>query len=126
VVDAFSSDAIPMHLLTREAFDVYRRHLKPGGLLMVHITNRFLDIEPVIAAAAAQGGWTARSLHFVPSPAERAADNAAPSTWIALSQSPATMGRLTAGDPAWKDLRSRPGFTAWSDDHASLLPLIRY
>jgi len=125
VVDAFSSDAIPMHLLTREAFDVYRRHLKPGGLLMIHITNRYLDIEPVIAAAAAQGAWTARRLRFTPSAAERA-DNSAPSIWVALSQSPATIDHLTGDDRAWEPLRERPGFKAWSDDHASLLPLIRY
>jgi hypothetical protein len=126
VVDAFSSDSIPMHLLTGEAFDVYRRHLRPGGLLMVHITNRFLDIEPVIAAAAAEGGWTARRLSYTPTAAERSA-NAAPSIWIALSQSPATIARLTADDPAaWQDARPRAGFRAWSDDHASLLPLIRY
>ena len=93
--------------------------------MMVHITNRYLDIDPVIAAAATQGGWTARRLRFVPSAAERS-DNAAPSTWVALSQSPATIDRLTAGDPSWQPLRNRPGFKVWSDDHASLLPLIRY
>ena len=125
VVDAFSSDAIPMHLLTREAFAVYRRHLKPNGLLMVHITNRFLDIEPVLAAAATEGGWTARRLRFEPSRTDRA-NNAAPSTWVALSQSPETIGRLTSGDRAWSDLSGRAGFRAWTDDHASLLPLIRY
>ena len=124
VVDAFSSDAIPIHLLTREAFDVYRRHLTPNGLLMVHITNRFLDIEPVIAAAAAEGGWSARQVHFTPTAMERS-DNAAPSTWVALSPSPATIERLGARDPAWLPLRRRDGFVAWSDDHASLLPLIR-
>jgi hypothetical protein len=126
VIDAFSSDAIPMHLLTREAFEVYRGNLKPGGLLMVHITNRFLDIEPVIAAAAANGGWTARGLSFGPSPAERA-NNAEPSIWIALSQSPTTIERLTADDPKdWRQLRARSGFQAWTDDHASLLPVIKY
>jgi hypothetical protein len=126
VIDAFSSDSIPMHLLTGEAFDVYRRHLRPGGLLMVHITNRFLDIEPVIAAAAAEGGWTARRLTYTPTAAERSA-NAAPSIWIALSQSRETIERLTANSPAaWQDVRGRAGFRAWSDDHASLLPLIRY
>ena len=126
VVDAFSSDSIPMHLLTGEAFDVYRRHLRPGGLLMVHITNRFLDIEPVIAAAAAEGGWAARRFSYTPTAAQRSA-NAAPSIWIALSQSPATIEGLVANDSrAWQTVRARPGFRAWSDDHASLLPLIRY
>ena len=49
-----------MHLMTREAFGVYRRHLRPGGLLLVHISNRYLDLKPVVAAAATEGGWSAR------------------------------------------------------------------
>ena len=52
-LDAFSSDAIPTHLLTREAFEVYRRHLAPGGVLAVHVTNRYLDLKPVVRGAAA-------------------------------------------------------------------------
>lgn len=53
MIDAFSSDAIPIHLLTRECFEVYRRHLNPDGLLLFHITNRFLDLAPVVATHAA-------------------------------------------------------------------------
>ena len=60
VVDAFSSDSVPMHLLTREAFPTYRRHLSPGGLLLVHISNRYLDLRPVIAANI-RDGWQARA-----------------------------------------------------------------
>ena len=126
VVDAFSSDSIPMHLMTREAFGVYRRHLRPGGLLLVHISNRYLDLKPVVAAAAAEGGWSARLLTFDPSEAERA-DNATRSIWVALSQSPSTLARLTAAQPGeWRPLPTRPGFEAWSDDHASVLPLMRW
>ncbi len=51
-MDAFTSDAVPIHLLTREAFTTYQRHLKPGGVLAVNITNRYLDLEPVSPAAA--------------------------------------------------------------------------
>ena len=58
-----------MHLMTREAFGVYRRHLRPGGLLLVHISNRYLDLKPVVAAAATEGGWSARMLTFDPSEA---------------------------------------------------------
>lgn len=52
VLDAFNSDAIPAHLLTREAFGVYLRHLRPGGVLAVHISNKYLNLEPVVRAAA--------------------------------------------------------------------------
>jgi predicted O-methyltransferase YrrM len=56
VVDAFSSDAIPIHLLTRECFELYRKHLKPDGLLLFHITNRFLDLAPVVRGHAQNAG----------------------------------------------------------------------
>ena len=126
VVDAFSSDSVPMHLLTREAFDVYRRHLSPGGILLVHISNRYLDLRPVIAGAAAEGGWTARLRIFNPSQAEHA-QNATRSAWVVLSQSPANVERVAgSGSSDWEPLVGRPGFTAWSDDHASVLPLIRW
>jgi len=59
VVDAFSSDSIPVHLLTREAFGVYLRHLAPGGVLAVHVTNRYLDLKPVVRGAAAELGLNA-------------------------------------------------------------------
>lgn len=57
VLDAFSSDAIPVHLLTRESFALYRRHLKPDGVIVVHISNRHLDLEPVVLSAAKQLAW---------------------------------------------------------------------
>ena len=59
VVDAFSGDAIPIHLLTREALALYRRHLAPGGILAFHISNRHVDLEPPIALLAASAGMEA-------------------------------------------------------------------
>ena len=59
-VDAFSSDAIPVHLLTTETFDLYWKHIKPGGVLAVHVSNRFIDLAPIVGAAAARAGKTAR------------------------------------------------------------------
>ena len=63
-LDAFSSDAIPTHLLTREAFALYRAHLAPGGVIAFHVSNRFLDLAPVVAALAREpgspGGWRRR------------------------------------------------------------------
>lgn len=126
VVDAFSSDSIPMHLLTREAFAAYGRNLTPNGVLLVHISNRYLDLEPVIAAAALSGGWRAALREYTPSTADFR-QNEAPSKWIALSRDPATLGRLVAiSDQRWRPLNRRPGFRAWTDDYATLLPLIRY
>ena len=63
VVDAFSGDAIPIHLLTREALALYRRHLAPGGILAFHISNRHVDLEPPIALLAASAGMQARHVY---------------------------------------------------------------
>jgi SAM-dependent methyltransferase len=125
VVDAFSSDAVPMHLLTREAFADYRRLLSPSGLLLVHISNRYLDLMPVVAAAAADGNWQARLRSYRPDRAHMRL-NEYGSDWIALSQSPATMDQLVrSGGGKWKALPARPGFRPWTDDHASVLSLIK-
>jgi spermidine synthase len=125
IVDAFTSDAVPMHLLTREAFDLYRRVLQPEGLLLVHITNRHLDLEPVVAAAARQG------LHglvgiYNPGAGERLAA-AAPSRWIALSASPSKLRQVQAetGTDFWRPLRQSKEFGGWTDDYGSILPLLK-
>jgi hypothetical protein len=125
VVDAFSSDAIPIHLLTREAFAVYGRRLSPGGLLLIHISNRFLELEPVIAADASAGGWSSAELEFKPSPAE-AAVHETESRWVALSRDPRNLARLTGDGGGWGPLKPRAGFRPWSDDYASVLPLFRW
>ena len=120
VIDAFSSDSIPIHLLTREAFDVYRRHLSPRGLLLVHISNRYLDLRPVLAAEAQAGGWQARFRFYEPTRRERDLSYA-PSQWVALSRSEETI-RALPGE--WTAL-PRTDLRAWTDDHASVLPIIK-
>ena len=57
LLDAFSGDSVPVHLLTREAFEIYRRHMKPGGIIAVHVSNRYLTLAPVIEKVAASIGW---------------------------------------------------------------------
>lgn len=125
IVDAFSSDAVPMHLLTLEAFDTYRRHLAPGGLLMVHISNRFLDLKPVLAAAAAHG-WNAKVRYYEPGPQEQK-QYFTHSLWVALSGSPDTIAKLQASAPkeSWSALPAQPDVSAWTDDFASILPIIK-
>ncbi|MDB5698487.1 MAG: hypothetical protein JWN69_1291, partial [Alphaproteobacteria bacterium] len=126
-LDAFSSDAVPMHLLTREAFAVYARALQPSGILLVHISNRYIDLAPVVAAAAAAGGWRAVELDYQPSDAE-AQRLATASAWIAMSRDRATVARMVAAsgfEAFWQELEPRPGFAGWSDDYATILPLLR-
>ncbi|MDP9423493.1 MAG: fused MFS/spermidine synthase [Pseudomonadota bacterium] len=125
VVDAFSSDSIPMHLVTLEAFQTYRRKLSANGLLLVHISNRHLDLKPVVAAAAREG-WTARLRFYAPTAEDIDHNQHTASIWVALSPTPATIGRLEAANPgAWQKLEGRSGFRPWTDDYASVLPVLR-
>jgi SAM-dependent methyltransferase len=128
-VDAFSSDAVPMHLLTREALRGYGRVVQRDGIILFHISNRYLDLKPVIADIARREGWTAWMLQYVPEEDEQAV-NLTISVWIALSRSPETLNRLyqLSGNDSvyWEVLEPTPGFSGWSDDHASILPIINY
>jgi len=128
-VDAFSSDAVPMHLLTREALHDYGRAVQRDGIILFHISNRYLDLKPVIADLAAREGWTARMMIYSPDEEEELL-NATTSVWIALSRNPETIARLAAlsGEDAmmWEEIRPQPGFAGWSDDHASILPIINF
>jgi hypothetical protein len=126
VLDAFSSDAVPMHLLTSEAFADYRRLLSPRGLLMVHISNRYIDLEPVIAGAARAGGWHTAIRRYRPN-ADALARNEGASDWVAMSSSPEMLGRLVGGSSArWMPLSAPADARPWTDDHASVLPLISW
>jgi SAM-dependent methyltransferase len=128
-VDAFSSDAIPLHLLTREAFQTYMRTLSPDGVMLVHISNRFLDLEPVIAAITRELGYSARSLIYVPDP-EDVADGLSynASVWLAVTRDEAGMVRFTeasgrSGD--WMPLEERADVAGWTDGFASVLPVLK-
>ncbi|RMB55630.1 hypothetical protein C8J44_0885 [Sphingomonas sp. PP-CE-3A-406] len=122
-LDAFSSDSVPMHLMTREAFATYGRVLAPGGLLLVHISNRFIDLEPVVAAAAREGGWIAVILRYRPSSV--LVDRASASDWVALSRDPRAIAALRAKDSGWTTPTPRKGFAGWTDDYSTILPLLK-
>ncbi|MFN3946337.1 MAG: spermidine synthase [Allosphingosinicella sp.] len=128
-VDAFSSDAVPMHLLTREALQVYGRAMAPDGIVLFHISNRYLDLQPVIAANAEALGWDSAMLAFAPD-ADEEARNETVSVWIAMSRNPDTIDRLVelSGDERfqWQAIERRPGFAGWSDEFASILPLLKW
>jgi hypothetical protein len=122
-IDAFSSDAIPLHLLTDEAVGVYLDALAARGLLLVHISNRFIELEPVLAAIAAKRGLAVAKRDD--NPADRT--YLTPSTWVALSRDPAMIAALGKARPdaPWEGLMP-PAPRVWSDDHASILTFIRW
>ena len=122
-IDAFSSDAVPAHLLTLEAMEVYRRRLAPHGLLMIHISNRYIDLQPVLSAAA-DYGWETALYDYGPTRAEDKA-GATRSVWVAMARDPETLSRLAAKGGEWKPLRRQSGFTAWTDDYGSILPVLK-
>jgi spermidine synthase len=126
LLDAFSSDAIPLHLLTREALALYVRKLAPGGVLMLHISNWHIDLEPVVARLAADSGLAGRvqHFHFADPEKERRAYRFATS-WVALARSEADLGRL-AQDERWTRLIAPAGQAVWTDDYANLVGALRW
>ena len=126
VLDAFSSDAIPLHLLTREALAIYRRALEPGGVLLAHITNLHIALEPVFAALAADADMVAigRSDHEG-TPEERAMEKS-DSHWVVLSTSAEGLDTIAAKNVVWHRLPRTPKQNVWTDDFADVLAAMRF
>lgn len=121
VVDAFSSDSIPVHLLTREAVSLYRDRLAEGGLLALHTSNRYFDLDRVLRASSAELGMGMRLCDFWPKESEYGND-AFPSSVVLLATSNGAFAPFEEScDPSEPDAISR----AWTDDHASLLDVVR-
>jgi len=120
VVDAFSSDAIPVHLLTRECFAVYDRHLQPDGIIAVNATNRFLDLPPLVRTQGEVAGFRVASV----SSSADSQNGIFRADWVLLTRNAHFMNdatlrsRLTPLPPAAARL--------WTDDYASLWPLIKF
>ena len=125
VLDAFSSDAIPLHLVTREALALYLRKLAPRGVLACHISNLHLDLEPVFARLAADARLAALVCDDTAiSPAE-AALGKSPSVWLVLARDAADLAPL-ARDGRWRPARDDPAQAVWTDHHSSLLSAFRW
>jgi SAM-dependent methyltransferase len=119
-VDAFSSDAIPVHLLTREAFELYFRHLQPGGVLAVHVSNRHLNLAPVVVLAAESLGKRAAVIEN-----DDDDDNAVfGSTWVVVSARQNFFDYrfiLTGTTPA----KPIAGLRMWTDDYSNLFQILK-
>ena len=121
VIDAYSSDSVPVHLTTLEAIELYMERLAPGGVLVFHISNRYYDISRPLARAAEALGLTAHKQHYRGNAKLDPGDSA--STVVMLSRSPEAFGDL-ADDPRWTPLHSDGG-PVWTDDYANLLSILR-
>ena len=124
-LDAFTSDAIPVHLLTLEAFRAYLRVLAPDGVVAVHISNRYLDLEPVLATLAQRAGLAARiKMYSAPSdlPPPRPSES---SNVVVLARDEAALRSLDLDD-GWIPLGPPDRIRAWTDDYTSIVPLLRW
>lgn len=122
VLDAFSSDAIPVHLLTREAIELYLQHMAFGGIIAVHTSNRYLDLDPVIFKISDSLGLYATLIVDDPPEKEWWIYR---SSWILISRS-ADVLKIPAISDAWAPSpKNNPKLRLWTDDYASLFPLLK-
>jgi SAM-dependent methyltransferase len=118
-VDAFSGDAIPVHLLTAEAIRLYRRHLAPGGIIAIHISNQYLNLAPVVQEQADHAGMRATLI----STADDEDTGAFASDWVLVTENQnfLALPDIAAGE----SIEPKPGLRLWTDDYSSLLPILR-
>jgi hypothetical protein len=120
-MDAFSGDSIPTHLLTLEAMKIYLGHMKPDAILAVHITNQYLDLEPVMAAIAQHYGKVAMLYSLPKNPSEPFCRH---TTWVLL-MSPARVANLPKELQGGMTLTPRTGFKPWTDGFSNLIDILK-
>jgi hypothetical protein len=126
ILDAFSSDAIPSHLLTREALRLYLDKLADPGLLAFHISNRHLDLEPTVGNLAHDAGLHALAqLEAGMSKEDAGRLGRTPSHWVVLARRQEDLGALR-DDRRWRALPPRPDRRLWTDDFSNMLEVIRW
>ena len=125
VLDAFSSDAIPSHLLTREALRLYLRKLDGSGLLAFHISNNHLDLEPTMANLAHDGQLVALAQFDERVSPDEARAGKTPSHWVVLARRWEDL-RALPHNPQWHTLSARPDKTLWTDDFSNIFEVIKW
>lgn len=120
-IDAFSGDAIPVHLLTQEAIALYMKHLAPGGVLALHITNRHVDLWPVVWTIAQAQSLSVATIHT----SRDSVKAISSTTWVLLAQEPTSLvpQAIQSRDQTHRHLPAQP--TLWTDDHSDLLSILR-
>jgi len=121
-IDAFSSDSIPVHLITDEVMDVYLRHMKEGGIVAFHVSNRFLDLKPVVLKFAEKRGLQAGWIHEGEMGKEEASSTN--SDWVLITRDKNFFLRDQIIDVAYF-IAPQPGWRIWTDDFNNLLQVLR-
>ncbi|TAK40808.1 MAG: hypothetical protein EPO27_20480 [Betaproteobacteria bacterium] len=118
-IDAFSSDSIPVHLITREALGVYLRHMKADGIVAFHVSNRFLDLVPVVARLAEE-----HRAHAVLVDEESSEDKTT-STWVLVSRDAKALERPEIVEAGATEPETRADWRTWTDDYSNLVQILK-
>jgi hypothetical protein len=124
ILDAFSGDAIPVHLLTREAVAMYLTKLKPHGLLAVHISNRYLELQPLITALAADAACVCFARFDPMIDISLASQGGIASKWTIIAHTRDDLGTLDDG--RWSETQPLPTDRVWTDEHSNILSVMRW
>jgi hypothetical protein len=119
VLDAFTSDAIPLHLLTLEALSVYLSRLAPKGVLLFHLSNRYLDLEPVVARTIESKKLFGLIRVNANLPQKDVDSGGNPSVWATAARQQPQLGAL-GGDSNWRALRTQKDVALWTDDFSNI------
>ena len=125
VLDAFSSDVIPVHLLTRQALELYLQKITPTGVLLFHVSNRYMDLAPVLDRLAVELNLAAFIQNDFDISAEEQAEGKSPSRWILMARDRRVAASYLA-DGRWRQLNGQLGGDLWTDDYSDLLKVIHW
>jgi len=125
VLDAFSSDVIPVHLLTRQAIELYLRKTSSDGLLLIHISNRYMDLAPVLDRLAKELNLVALIQDDFNLTAELSADGKTASRWILLARDQHSVERFTR-EPRWHGLNGNLGGELWTDEYSNVVKILHW
>lgn len=129
-MDAFSSDSIPVHLLTIEALEIYLQKLKDDGAIVVHISNRYLDLEPVLARASAELGVPALIKAHMPSKSDNGKESqeygyaAFASVFVVLTENTSLLEALQ--NKGWRELQPKSWVSLWTDNYSNIVSIIKF
>jgi hypothetical protein len=120
VLDAFGSDSVPVHLITREAIQLYLSKLRPGGVLLFNISNKYVDLASVLAGEAANLALVGYQRTDTDVTTEEAAAGKFPSAWLVMASADANLAGIPI-NPAWRALHANPQQPVWTDDFSDVL-----
>jgi SAM-dependent methyltransferase len=121
-IDAFSSDSIPVHLITREALALYLRHMKPGGVIAFHVSNRFLELPPVVGRLAKEAGL---AVVLVSDSGKDGDDDHTKTDWVLIARDPKALAAKAIAEVAPEPPEERPGWRTWTDDYSNLVQILK-